>query len=355
MVLMKFNVLKAVAVMTISGIVLMIISPFLLKAVMIQVTQPEVLLNAEQRLALNLHTWPDGNIGIVKNNEQFTFFGTNGGLLSKTSGTIANPTQQIHYTSRTIQSLKETYNYAGGGPTFEINDYLFMLYHAEYHPNNHFQQFYSTIGIAYSTNEGEEFFDLGKIIQSTYVLNENDEIAVEMGGAPFVIKEDYIYVFFRDIINPFQQNNLAVARCSIEELMNAVLANQTPVFNKYFQNRFLESGIGGRSTQLEFFNGNIRWFDIGFDTKKNQYMAVLVDDTINGQNLYVMFSYDLFSWGPRINLTWRDGETFYPTLIGYHDNPKESDGRWWVYFTHSQLGAWSRWEDATLERVLITL
>jgi hypothetical protein len=352
---MKFKTLKSVAIALISGILLLISSPFLLKAALIKVSQAEVLLNAEQRLALNLHTWPDGNIGLVKQNDVFTFYGTNGGLLSKTSGTIANPTANIHYTSQNIQSLKETYNYAGGGPIFEINDYLFMLYHAEYHPNNRFQQFYSTIGIAYSSNQGEDFFDLGKIIQSTYMLDEDDEVAVEMGGGPFIIKDSFVYVFFRDIITPHQQNNLAVARCSIAEIMNAVLANETPIFYKYFQNQFLELGIGGRSTALELFNGNIRWFDIAFDTKTNQYIVVLVDDTIIGQNLYLMFSNDLFSWGPRLNVTWRSGEIFYPTLIGELDNPKESEGRWWVYFTHSQLGAWSRWQDATLERLLITL
>ncbi|MFZ9138872.1 MAG: hypothetical protein ACO207_00255 [Bacilli bacterium] len=352
---MKIKPFFLVSIICVFGMTSLLFSPFLFRLIEVRVGTPEVLLTAAERNALNLHTWPDGNIGIIKNDETYTFYGTNGGLLSKTSGTIGNPTNQVFYTNRTIQGLKENYNYAGGGPVFKAGEYLFMFYHAEYHPNQNFQQFYSTIGIAYSSDEGETFYDLGKIIQTRYVLNEDDPVAVEMTGAPFFIQDDYIFVFFRDTITTFQQNNLAVARCSITNLLLAITQNETPNFSKYFQGSFTEPGLRGKSSALEFLNGNIRWFDVGFDSKKNQYVLVFVDDTIIGQNLYLMFSQDLFHWGPRINLTFRSGEIFYPTLIGQEHNPKYSNGSWWIYYTYSALGSWSRWQDANLERLEITL
>lgn len=331
----------------------MVISPFVFKFFTVRVGEAQVLVSANERAELGLHTWPDGNIGVIKSNEEYIFYGTNGGLLSKTSGTLANPIEEIHYTARPIQNLKEIYNYAGGGPVFEFNETLFMLYHAEFHPNNDFQQFYSTIGLAYSLDNGEQFFDLGKIIQSTYRLNNQKPIVAEMAGAPFVIDNDYLYVFFRDTMDTNLQNNLAVARCALYELSEAIFTDSTPAFYKYFNGSFLEPGISGKSTPLEFLNANIRWFDIGFDTKRNEYLIVLIDDTLIGQNLYMMWSKNMINWGPRINLTYQRGEIFYPTLIGLSDNPKISNGEWWIYFTFSAIGAWSRWQDARLERLKI--
>ncbi len=352
---MKNKSFKVVSFISLLIIFSMILSPFFLKFFMVKVGQPEVLLTANQRLDLNLDTWPDGNIGVIKHDDEYTFYGTNGGLLSKTSGTLDNLVEEIHYTSRAIQNLKETYNYAGGGPVFEFNETLFMLYHAEFHTNNNFQQFYSTIGLAYSPNEGEHFFDLGKIIQSTYQLNNDNPIVAEMAGAPFIIEGEYLYVFFRDTISASKQHNLAVARCPLSDLSDAISNQSSPTFYKYFDGSFLEPGLSGKSTPLEILNGNIRWFDIGFDSKKNSYIIVFIDDTLVGQNLYMMWSKDMFNWGPRINLTYQKGEIFYPTLIGLSGHPKISHGEWWIYYTFSKLGAWSRWQDARLERMKIEI
>jgi hypothetical protein len=348
---MKTKPIKIITFVSVFVIFSMIISPFVLKFFTVTIGESQVLITANERTALGLHTWPDGNIGVIKENQSYTFYATNGGLLSKTSGTLDNPVEEIHYTDRPIQNLKEIYNYAGGGPVFEYNGILFMLYHAEFHNNNDFQQFYSTIGIAYSLDNGDQFFDLGKIIQSTYQLNNSKPIVAEMAGAPFVIDGDYLYVFFRDTISANQQHNLAVARCTLEALSESTSDQLTPTFYKYFNGAFLEPGISGKSTPLEFLNGNIRWFDIGFDTKRNEYLIVLIDDALIGQNLYMMWSKNLFDWGPRINLTYKQGELFYPTLIGISDNPKISNGEWWVYYTFSEVGSWSRWQDARLERV----
>ncbi len=352
---MKNKSIKVVSFMSLFIIFSLIVSPFVLKFLIVKVGQSEVLLTANQRIDLNLHTWPDGNIGVIKQDDAYTFYGTNGGLLSKTSGTLDNLVEDVHYTDRSIQNLKETYNYAGGGPVFKLNETLFMLYHAEFHSNNNFQQFYSTIGIAYSQDEGEQFFDLGKIIQSTYQLDNDNPVVAEIAGAPFIIEGEYLYVFFRDTISANKQHNLAVARCPLSDLSNAILNESTPTFYKYFNGSFLEPGLSGQSTPLEFLNGNIRWFDIGFDSKRNEYIMVFVDDTLFGQNLFMMLSKDMFNWGPRINLTYQQGEIFYPTLIGLSDHPKISDGEWWIYYTFSKLGAWSRWQDARLERMKIEI
>ena len=54
----------------------MVISPFVFKFFTVRVGEDEVLVSANERAELGLHTWPDGNIGVIKSNEEYIFYGT---------------------------------------------------------------------------------------------------------------------------------------------------------------------------------------------------------------------------------------------------------------------------------------
>src|SRR3954462_8861492 len=75
----------------------------------------------------------------------------------------------------------------------------------------------------------------------------------------------------------------------------------------------------------------------------------------DGGDLYYATSANGLSWAPRQPLAVDPGEQFYPTIIGTGSDPTHSGKSFYVYYTDSNKGAWSRWNDAQLRRREVTI
>lgn len=321
------------------------------------VGERETLATKAQRDALGLKWFPDGNLGIVQTGQRVQFYGANGASPVRVTGTLQDPLQKIEPV--TIVTTNKQFRYLAGGPTYRDPDSqrLFLFYHAEIHRGSS-QNFYSVIGLSVQTDaDGLAFQDLGAVFTAN-VPNENAPGIVEICGAPYIIRDGYFYVYARDVMSDGhpRENNLSVARASIAEVIQAGLAGRPATWTKWNGTAFSEPAIGGRSAPLEIGNPGTRWMDITYNTALRKYvMVVAVNTSPRTVDLFVTCSADGIIWSERKKLVTENGESFYPSIIGLEDNPRQTGPHFYVYYTFSEKGGWNRWDDAAIVRRKITV
>lgn len=323
-------------------------------ATTITVGARETVYTVAQRNTLGLNYWPDGNMGFVpQGGGLYRVYAANSTSGVRTGGTLDAPgggKQNV-----TVTNWKGSYNYLAGGPTYldPGSGHLLLFYHAEVHRGSAVN-FYSALGLAVSTDANHlAFRDLGLIV-TAHTPEDQAAGAVEMCGAPFMIRDGYFHLYFRDQLTNGASVNLGVARASVSNVVaQALLTNAAPWF-KYYDGSFSQPAIGGLSSPLESGNPNTRWMDVAYCSYLGKYVMAVAQGW-PGPDLYLLFSDDGIAWSPRTALETEAGESFYPSLVGTGTNPETLDASFYIYYTHSAAGDFDRWSDAVLARRLITL
>jgi hypothetical protein len=318
----------------------------------ISVGSKEVIYTSKQRKSKKLPNWPDGNLGVVANGGgSYDFYGANGSKPAKSTGTLTDPGQSKKSVS--ITNLpKKTFNYVSGGPVYHdpATDTRLMIYHAEKHGKSK-KDFYSVLGLAVSTDAaGLSFRDLGTIIEPNRQTGQT-----EVGGGSFAVFDDQLHVYYRDWFPNGTTSEVAVARAPISDLITNALNGQGTLFNKYYNGGWTEPGRGGLSSALEIGNPPTSWLGVSYNNYLDQLVMVTSQWSNDGGDLYLSASPDGINWSPRQALALDAGEQFYPSLIGTGADPTQTGQSFYVYYTDSQKGAWSRWKDAQLVRREITI
>ena len=174
--------------------------------------------------------WPDTPMGVIKTDNGYEFFASDGGLHSRqlwqgqwygnnkygsatrTLGTLGNPLGSAPPIDATIlpnpdpavNPYYSSYDYMGGGPVYKVPDgmpgagNLLMVYHAEINTVST-QSFYSVLALAASTDNGMSWIDLGEIIRVNQSYRK-DLDGYDIGDPPLVTSPDgkYFYIYFRD-------------------------------------------------------------------------------------------------------------------------------------------------------------
>lgn len=318
----------------------------------------EVIYSHRNRGTRNLYYWPDGNIGVIRYEDGYTFIAANSIRSARTTGQLHDIAQVVNNSSITIRGLKKNYNYAAGGPLYydHASGVLLLFYHSELHPQGDYRRFYSSIGMAFSVDNGHTFTDLGEIVSAETVYDDPDTSqVVEMTGGTFAIKDGRFYIYFRDYLSLGAQNNLAVASAPVGEVIENAIQLTAANWQKYYEGSFSEPGLGGKSSQLESSNPNTRWMSVSYNTYLDAFVMVVAHTAHGNTNLYITASRDGFHWAPRLQIESESGESFYPTIIGIGGDPLYSEESFYVYYTRSVEGEFDRWNDAELVRRLITL
>jgi PEP-CTERM motif len=309
---------------------------------------PEIVYTKSQRKSGGSN-WPDGNLGVISNgNGTYDFYGANGTKPIMTTGTLLNPA--ISKKSVSITGVpKKTFSYVSGGPVFQdsYSGARLMIYHAEDGGNG--RNFYSMLGMAIST-DGQEFRDLGLIIRPHLPAGN-----AEVGGGSFAIVNGHLNVYYRDTLADGSTAEVAVARAPMAELMTNALSGRSTAFTKYYNGGWSQPGIGGRAAHIENVNSPNSWLGMSYNDHLGQLVMVSSQWSGDGGDLYYATSPDGITWAPRKPLAVDSGEQFYPTIIGTGADPTHSGQSFYVYYTDSQKGAWSRWSDAQLRRRAITI
>jgi hypothetical protein len=315
----------------------------------------EVIYTSSKRKSKGGSNWPDGNIGIAPlGNGKYDFYAANGTKPVRTTGTLTDPGTSKK-SVKIANVPKKAFNYVAGGPVFQDpnNGTRFMIYHAEKHGKSA-KDYYSVLGLAICLDpKGLTFTDLGTIIEPNIPINQTVH-SIDIGGGSFAIFDDQLHIYYRDYLAGGGSAELAVARAPLSEVLSNSYSGQRTNFSKYYNGSWSEPGIGGRASALEIGNPANAWSAVSYNDYLDQVVMVSSQWEANKNDLYMSTSADGINWSPREAIDVDAGEQFYPSIIGTGADPNRSGQSFYVYYTDSQKGAWSRWNDAKLVRREIT-
>jgi hypothetical protein len=325
-------------------------------------TSPQVIVTQAQRVADSLNTWTDGNIGFYRYAGQDRTVAPNGSQIGLTTSTTSNFLNSVIDPTITIGSMKEAVNYASGGPIYNdtANNRLIMFYHAE---NTTVGGFWASIGMAVSTDGGATWTDLGRIIKPNLAIDSpNNVSAVDVMGAPYMIKDGYFYVYFRDTLDTGIAGgsavNLAVARASIADVVNAANTGDVTSFQKFYGGSFSQPGLGGYSQNIAVGYPPIRWCDVIQLQQINRYAIVFTTESSGQYTMGIGTSQDGLGWFPADRLgDYTTRELIYITASSdNYSSPRvvpSSSNQFYIYRTNS-VSSTDRWTDTNIEKIGVT-
>lgn len=319
-------------------------------AIDISIGAPQIIYTKSQRTAGGA-SWPDGSIGVVsKGGGVYDFYAANSSKIALTTGTLANPAASKR--SASVSGVpRGAFSYLAGGPIFQdpYSGARLMIYHAE--KGGAGKTFYSMLGMAISTDpNGQVFRDLGVVIQPNRLAGQ-----AEVGGGSFAIVNGYMHIYYADHLADGNSAFVSVARAPMVDLMTNALLGKSTAFTKYYNGDWTQPGIHGLASPLEIGNPPNVWLSVSRNDYLNQLVMVSTQWSADGGDMYLTTSSDGINWAPRQPVALDAGEQYYPTIIGTGLNPTHSGQSFYVYYTDSQKGAWSRWSDAQLRRRQITI
>lgn len=300
-------------------------------------------------------------------------------------------------------------DYAGGGKVirFVSGDKrgLLMPFHGEIHWDNpktanHLCEvsggtgvpcFYSSLGLAVSTDSGKNFKVVGQILQPSQPMSvfTGSGKNMQVGTGSFIVADAegkhlenpppdpskaYYYLFYLDSLPGLPGNCneglcLGVARAPYLSVIEAALSGDphkvARLFRKYSGNtpdawdqRATSdtpdvSGTAGKYTPL-WTNGGAA-ADVMYDGKFNVYLAVTGGGSEAG--IKVRASKDLIHWSDPIGDAYKEEGRllWYPTLIGEIGNPDFGGAAPRIYFSSFPVGKFPDFKTAILESVPLNL
>lgn len=144
------------------------------------------------------------------------------------------------------------------------------------------------IGLAWSNDSGNTWKYLGRIVS-----RNNDVSGDNIQGAPYIVKDGYLYVYFHDY-----PGFIAVARANLSSVISSARAGHvgSNIWKKYYNGTWTQPGLGGLSSQLGL--QGISHTQMVYSTVKNKYYMVTTKLSYSGGNTNVNLyeSTDGVSW-----------------------------------------------------------
>ena len=314
--------------------------------------------------------WPDGNMGAINHNGTNYVFGptTNPGTVQITlpnlntwsSGlSLDRPATNLVYGG----SNSFDQNYIGGGAVYydSGSGYLIQLYHGEQWFGGVGSPFIAGLGLAYSTDFGNNWHKLGEVIspQAAWV-NGGTNCQADVGAGTLLVVGSYFYAYYLDTATGCSGGvQLAVARASISSVIAAAEAG-TPftsgpgtLFMKYTGGGAWtgdgvtdlanpQNGGGGFAILATDFNSiGIYAPQVRYDTYINKYILAYS----NFSEIALMTSSDGLTWGNAQNIVTGGGDPpnalFYPTLFNTSGGDPQVLGQNFSVFYVRPFGTWS--------------
>jgi len=338
--------------------------------------------------------WPDTELGVIKTNAGYVFFGSDGGYharqmwegqyygnnkygsITRTIGTLDNPLgtePPIDVTIKpnpnpSVNSFYSSYDYIGGGPVYQVPPgmpgagNLLIVYHAEV-PTIQTQSFDSVFALASSSDQGMSWTDLGEIIRINQAYR-TDMDGYDIGDANLVISPDnkYFLIYFSDWLangtthwgTPPTITVLSVARATISSVLNDAFGEhpRAAAFEKYYKGWNLDQGLGGYSQDLNPTGGYGGNMQVAYNTYLKRYQEFI--------NQGVLIAYaespDGMHWSiPTVLYDFRkdpDMPSVYDVPVGMGDSPSVLDKDFYIFYT--RLPNSQGWTGASVDRFTIS-
>lgn len=344
--------------------------------------------------AANGFAWPDTELGVIKADGGYVFFGSDGGYharqfwegqyygnnkygsITRTIGTLDNPLGTeppidvtIHPNpDPSVNPFYSSYDYMGGGPVYLVPagklgaGKLLMVYHAEI-PTIKTQSFYSVFALASSSDGGMNWTDLGEIIRINQGYR-SDMDGYDIGDANLVVSPDgnYFFIYFSDWLangtthwgNPPTITVLSVARATISSVLNDAFGEhpRAAAFEKYYEGWHLDQGLGGYSKDLNpsgGYNGNMQ---VAYNSYLKRYQEFI------NQGVLIAYaeSLDGMHWSiPSVLYDFRndpDKPSVYDVPVGMGENPSVLGREFYILYTRSPQGL--GWNGASVDRFTVS-
>ena len=346
----------------------------------------------------NGFAWPDTELGVIKDDCGYVFFGSDGGFhakqiwggepfgndkfgsITRTVGTLDNPLgtePPIDVTIKpnpdpSVNPFYAKYDYMGGGPVYKVPEgrpgagRLLMVYHAEI-PTITTQSFYSVLALASSSDDGKSWTDLGEIVRVNQGYR-SDMDGYDIGDANLVIApngKDFLIYFSDWLANgtthwyplPNTVPTITVvsaARASIESVLRDAFGarpHATP-FQKFYEGWDLNQALGGYSQDLNPNGADIGNQQVAYNSDLKRYQMFI--------NQGVLIAYaespDGMHWSiPSVLYDFRndpDLPSVYDVPVGMGKDPSVLGKQFYILYT--RLPHSTGWAGASVDRFTIS-
>ena len=341
----------------------------------------------------NGFAWPDTPLGVVKSDQGYVFFGSDGayharqrwqgkwygnnkyGSITRTIGTLSNPlgtAPPVDVTLNpnpdpTVDPFYSAYDYIGGGPVYRVPQgmpgagSLLLLYHAEI-PTVTTQSFYAVLGLAASSDEGMSWTDLGEIIR----VNQGYRIDIDgfdIGDSNIALSTDgkYFNIYFPDWLangTTHWGNTItfaSVARAPIASVLSAAFGDHphAVTFTKFYEGWRFEQGLGGYSRNLnpqQSYGGELQ---VAYNADLKAYQLLMNAGVV----VYYADSKDGMNWSPlAVFHDFRqdpDQPSVYVNFVGTGADPSILGKQFYIFYTRYP-GNGQGWTGASVHRFTVS-
>jgi hypothetical protein len=284
------------------------------------VDQAEVVMTPDDFQRMGVSLAYDSMLSVVPDGDnQFDFYHSQGGgsqgtVVSKFRGTLAEPAQTPVYTKNALNSRAGEQWWIAN--VFQTDDHALLAFcHIE--NGDPARNGWWGIGLAYSTDNGASFHRLGWIVGQHV---KDDVGATNIGGVPFVAKDGYFYIYYGDVTTAGAAPEPSVARAPIADVLDAARRGTVTPWRKYRGGGWEEPGLNGNASPV-MPNGPLysTHGDGAYSTYLGRYLMTGYTHG-PGRGVYITFSpdavnYDVPAWLQRSSMPDKDSLSPFETIV----------------------------------------
>ncbi|MBV5349428.1 hypothetical protein JZU61_07255 [bacterium] len=179
------------------------------------------------------------------------------------------------------------------------------------------------IGLARSFDGGTHWKYLGDVLGTIGNALKTPGLS-NIGGVPYLIVDNYIYLYFNEKNLNGDPDGLSVARASVTDVINSIKNDRVCPFLKYNNGNWTENGMVGKGSniisdiqpQYDFHS------DAAYCSALGKYLI-----TVQTHSLYTLLLYqstDGINWGERIKLDYAPGNMQpYSSFVGFDSDASD--------------------------------
>ena len=242
-------------------------------------------------------------------------------------------------------------------------DLALLVYHAEEHRAGEPMDFYSSLGLAVSRDAGTTWTDLGRIVRAELPEGRSARSwgPVEMGPGTLLDTGDRFVVLFGDFRADGRRVNLAAAAAPRTAVLDAAAQGRSVEWHKWDGTGFVEPGLGGRAAELmgpATTFGQVKWTDAVRLARSRRWALVATTNFMGSWTLVASTSLDGVVWSRPtvVEGSQSDAEALYVSTHGpltRRESKELGPDGFAVVRVVSEHGAYDRWDDAVVERLVV--